>query len=201
MRKSLSLIVILFSLSVSVNAHQIKYLEGFYNLYVENFYQYPHDVNRNIYYLKAALGVPFRNPLYAIAKIKTEDEWEKYRYLMYTHINLKLVDSFLQLAKGLDKQEAYFYNAPWKEYNIKSLNEAEMYYLEAKKHWVDAMEWSSLASDERFMFLFIEDIQQFEDESYLIQSGELDYNKIINKHLNRLNRIRNTFKEMDDSTY
>lgn len=187
--------------SFHISSHQIKYLEGFYNLYVENFYQYPHDVNRNIYYLKASLGVPFRNPLYALAEIENKDEWEKYRYLMYTHINLKLVDSFLQLAKGLDKQKAYFYNAPWKEYNIKSLNEAELYYLEAKKHWVDAVEWSSLAADEKFMFLFIEEIQNFEDESYMIQTGELDYNKIIDKHLTRLRRVRKEFEDMDENTY
>lgn len=193
--------VLFLSVSFNISAYQIKYLEGFYNLYVENFYQYPHDVNRNIYYLKAALGVPFRNPIGALAKIETKEEWEKYRYLMYTHINLKLADSFLQLAKGLDKEKAYFYNAPWRDYNIKSLNEAEMYYLEAKKHWIDAVEWSSLASDEKFMFLFIEEIQHFEDESYMIQTGELDYNKIINKHLKRLRRVRKEFEEMDENTY
>ncbi|MBN2617059.1 MAG: hypothetical protein JXR64_01965 [Spirochaetales bacterium] len=182
-------------------SYNIKYLEGFYNLYVENFYQYPQDVNRNIFYLKACLGVPFSNPLYALAKIENTTEWEKYRYLMYTHINLKLVDSYLQLAKGLDKQTAYFYNAPWKEYNIKSLNEAEKYYLEAKKYWVDAVEWSKRASDEKFMFLYIEEIITFEDESTMIQSGELDYNKIIDKHLTRLNKVRNEFENMDENTY
>ncbi|MGL1891708.1 MAG: hypothetical protein OCD02_08775 [Spirochaetaceae bacterium] len=199
--KKLLLASIFFIISTSIYSFDIKYLEGFYGLYVENFYQYPHDVNRNIFYLKSSLGVRFSNPLYAIAKIKTADEWEKYRYLMYTHINLKLVDSYLQLAKGFDKREALFYNAPWKEYNIKSLNEAEFYYLEAKKHWVDAVEWSSKASADKFMFLFIEDIINFEDESYMIQTGELDYNKTINKHLTRLNKVREDFKAMDENTY
>lgn len=200
MKKLLVLIFLLIG-SSNLFSYNIIYLEQFYKLYTQEFYNYPHDVNRNIYYLKAARMSPFCNPLYALAKINNETEWEKYRYLMYTHINLKLVDSFLQLAKGLDKQEAYFYNAPWKEYNIKSLNEAEFYYLEAKKHWIDAVEWSQLASDDKFMFLFIEEIQNFEDESYMIQSGELDYSKIIDRHLERLNRVRETFKEMDDSTY
>ena len=199
--KRILISLIFISISTGLFSHDIKYLEGFYNLYVENFYQYPKDVNRNIYYLKAALGVPFSNPLYALAKIENKIQWEKYRYLMYTHINLKLVDSYLQLAKGLDKQKAYFYNAPWKEYNIKSLNEAEWYYLEAKKHWVDAVEWSSLASDEKFMFLYIEDIISFEDESHMIQTGELDYNAIIDKHLKRLNEVRTEFEEMDATTY
>ncbi len=200
MKKSL-LLLIMIIITSNLSAYQIKYLEGFYNLYVENFYQYPHDVNSNIYYLKASLGAPFRNPIGALATIKTDEEWEKYRYLMYTHINLKLVDSFLQLAKGLDKQEAYFFNEPWKEHNIKSLNEAELYYLEAKKHWVDAVEWSSLASQDKFMFLFVDDIQHFEDESYMIGTGELDYEKIINKHLTRLERVRKDFEEMDENTY
>lgn len=193
--------LIIFTFSTSLFSYDIKYLEGFYGLYVENFYQYPKDVNRNIYYLKSALQSPFRNPLYALAKIEDEIHWEKYRYLMHMHLNLKLVDSFLQLAKGLDKQNAYFYNAPWKEYNIKSLNEAELYYLEAKKHWVDAIEWSSLANDDKFMFLYVEDIIAFEDESYMIQTGDLDYNKIIDKHLNRLNDVRDKFEAMDENTY
>lgn len=199
--KKILLPLLFLLISTGIFSHDIKYLEGFYNLYVENFYQYPKDVNRNIYYLKSALSVPFSNPLYALAEIKTEEQWEKYRYLMYTHINLKIVDSYLQLAKGLDKQEALFYNAPWKEYNIKSLNEAEWYYLEAKKYWVDALEWSSLVADEKFMFLYIEDIIHFEDESTMIQSGELDYNKIIDKHLKRLNEVRTKFEEMDATTY
>lgn len=199
---SKSLLIFIFMLfSNFIFSSDIKYLEGFYKLYTENFYQYPKDVNRNIYYLKSALGVPFRNPLYALATIKDKTQWEKYRYLMYTHINLKLVDSFLQLAKGLDKQEALFYNAPWKEYNIKSLNEAELYYLEAKKHWVDAVMWSNKAADDKFLFLFIEDIQNFEDESFMIQSGELNYNNIIDKHLSRLDKVRNTFEAMDETTY
>lgn len=188
-------------ISVNIYSHDIKYLEGFYKLYVENFYQYPQDVNRNIYYLKSALSAPFSNPLYALATINNKTEWEKYRYLMYVHINLKLVDSYLQLAKGLDKREAYFYNAPWKEYNIKSLDEAEKYYLEAKKYWVDALEWSSLAHDDKFMFLYIEDIIAFEDESHQIETGELDYNRIIDKHLKRLNDVRDKFLAMDETTY
>lgn len=186
---------------VNTHAHRIKYVEGFYKLYVESFYDYSHDVNRNIYYLKAALGVPFSNPLYAIAEIENELEWEKYRYLMYMHINLKITDSFLKLANSLDKQKAYFYNAPWKDSNLKSLDEAELYYKEALKYWVDAMEWSEKASDEKFMFLYLEDIQFFEDESVDIQSGELNYRSIIEKHLTRLQKVREDFEAMDSSTY
>lgn len=199
--KKIFLSLIFLLISTQIFSYNIKYIEGFYNLYVEHFYQYPKDVNRNIYYLKSALGVPFSNPLYAIATIKNKIEWEKYRYLMYVHINLKLVDSYLQLAKGLDKQQAYFYNAPWKEYNIKSLNEAELYYLEAKKYWVDAVEWATRASDEKFMFLYIDDIINFENEVFMIQSGELNYNDIINKHLKRLNNVRTKFENMDETTY
>ena len=199
--KKLILIILFSFIGNNIFSSNIQYLEGFYKLYSRSFYNYPHDINRNIYYLKSALGANFSNPLYAIAQIKTEDEWEKYRYLMYTHINLKLVDSFLQLANGLDKKEALFYNAPWKDFNIKSLNEASWYYLEAKKHWVDAMEWSSLANQDKFMFLFIEEIYNFEDEAYMIQSGKLDYNKIIDKHLERIDRVRTSFEEMDENTY
>lgn len=200
MRKVLLLLFISI-LSSGIFAYKIKYVEGFYSLYVENFYKYPEDVNRNIYYLKAALDSDFRNPLYAIATIKDKNQWEKYRYLMYTHINLKLVDSYIQLASVLDKHEALFYNEPWKEYNIKSLNQAELYYKEAEKHWVDAVEWSNLAAKDEFMFLFINELNFFEDESYMIQSGELNYRKIIEKHLTRLNRVRDAFKNMDKNTY
>lgn len=199
--KKIYIFIIFLFINSTAFGYNIIYLEQFYKLYTQEFYNYPHDVNRNIYYLKAALSSPFCNPLYALAKINNEDEWEKYRYLMYTHINLKLVDSFLMLANSLDKQVAYFYNEPWKKQNIDSLNEAEKYYLEAKKYWIDAVEWSNKASQDKFRFIFLDTTQYFQDESHLIQTGELNYNKIIDKHLLRLDKVRSDFENMDENTY
>lgn len=199
--KRLLILLFLFIASINLYSYNVIYLEQFYKLYTQEFYNYPHDVNRNIYYLKAARMSPFCNPLYALAKINDETEWEKYRYLMYTHINLKLVDSFLMLANSLDKQVAYFYNAPWKEQNIDSLNQAEAYYNEAKTYWYEAVEWAEKVNEEKFRFIHLDTTQYFEDESYLIMTGELDYEKIIDKHLKRLNKVRSDFEAMNERTY
>ena len=63
----------------------------------------------------ARVEADFSNPLYAMGKITTDKDWEKYRYLFMMHVNLKLVEQHLRLGVKWDKQVAYFYNAPWKK--------------------------------------------------------------------------------------
>ena len=67
--------------AVPANAYMVKYKEDFYRLYHVHYQQYPDDCIENIYWLEKAAQADFCNPLYADAKIDTEKQWEKYRYL------------------------------------------------------------------------------------------------------------------------
>jgi hypothetical protein len=179
-------------------AYKIQYAEQFYELYHLHFYQYPDDTMENIFYLEQALKADFANPLYALAKIKDPREWERYRNLFKMHVNLRLVQLYRTLASGWDKRVAYFFNAPWKKQNLESLDKAESIYKLALGFWDEAKKWSNEAKKLRY---HLEEIQYWEDESYRIETGELDYRQIINKELNRLAKVRKQFENMNESTY
>lgn len=188
-------------LSSPLFAYKILYAEQFYKLYHQHLYQYPDDSMEDIYYLGMALRSDFANPLNALAKINNEKEWEKYRYLFYMHVNLRLIDSYIKLASKYDRQKAYFYNAPWKDANIDSLKKARECYVYAQNFWDDAVSWSDKASDPKFAWMTLEDIQYWEDENYRIQQGELDYKAILKEQIDRVDKLIAQFKAMDGNTY
>jgi hypothetical protein len=66
-------------------------------------------------------------------------------------------------------------------------------------YWEQAKIWSQRAS--RWPWIDLEEIHDWQDESYRIQTGELDYDRIIRKHLQRVDRVRTAFENMDESTY
>jgi len=193
--------LILFMISSSLWAYKITYAEQFYELYHQHFYYYPDDVGENINYLILALHSDFANPLNALAKIENEKQWEKYRYLFYMHVNLELVDCYIKLASKYDKFDAYFYNYPWKYANLDSLKNAEAFYKQALYFWNEALQWSEKASTPEFAWMFLTDIQYWEDENLRIQEKDLDYQEIIEHHLNRLQEVRDKFESMDENTY
>jgi len=200
-KKTVLLILISLIVSSPLSAYKILYAEQFYRLYHNHLYQYPDDSAENIYYLGMALRSDFANPLNALAEINDEKEWEKYRYLFYMHVNLKLIESYIKTAVKFDRQKAYFYNAPWQDANIDSLKKARECYVYAQNFWNDAQEWSEKASDPKFAWMFIEDIQYMEDENYRIQEGDLDYGAILERQLVRVDSIIAEFEAMDENTY
>lgn len=179
----------------------VRYKEQFYRLYHIHYNQYPDDTMENIYWLERAVEADFCNPLYALGRVETREEWEKYRCLFMMHINLKLVEQHLRLGFKWDKQAAYFYNAPWKEQNLESLETAQACYNAALCYWQEAQVWAEKASAGKFRFLFLEDLQFWEDERERIAAGELDYARTISRELARLEKVRSDFLAMDENTY
>jgi hypothetical protein len=167
-------------------------------LYHLHFYQYPDDTMENIFYLEQALKADFVNPLYALAAIENREEWAQYRTLFKMHVTLKLVDLYLTLGSKYDKMVAYFYNAPWKEENLESLELAEQAYRVALLYWQEARSWAAKLP---WLYFNLEEIQNWEDERTRIWNGDLDYGDIIGGHLDRLQRIRQQFLNMDENTY
>lgn len=160
---------------------------------------YPLDIAENIYWLEEALRADFANPLYALARIENTREWEKYRALFTMHINLKLIDLYLLWGSKYMKFEAYFYNYPWKEQNLESLKKAETLFSYAFVYWEEAKKYADAAGD--FPWLYLTDLNNWEDELYRIQTGELDYERIINRHLDKLFEVRAAFEAMGPGTY
>ncbi|HON87894.1 MAG TPA: hypothetical protein P5519_07910 [Spirochaetia bacterium] len=198
--KRFTIVLVFLSLTLLIcDAFPVYYKEQYYKLFHIHYIQYPDDTIENIYWLEKARNADFCNPLYALAKIPDEKHWEKYRYLFNMHIELKLIEQHMYLGSKYDKQVAYFYNAPWKKENLESLQIAETAYRAALAYWKTAVEWSQKA--EKLRFIHLPEIQYWEDESYRISQGELNYARIIERELERLQKVRAAFMAMDENSY
>jgi len=190
--------IVLFSAFIPLNAYYVTYKEQYYRLYHLHLIQYPDDTMENIYWLERAMEADFCNPLYALALIENETEYEKYRYLFNMHLNLKMIEQYLFLGNKWNKRRAYFYNAPWKKQNLESIETAETCYRAALTYWNAAAEWAEKARQKRLYFIVLPKVQNWEDEAHRIEKGELDYNKIITRELALLQKVRERFQAMPD---
>ena len=53
----------------------------------------------------------------------------------------------------------------------------------------------------KFQFMTLTGIQNWEDEHYRIENHNLDYEKILTRELNRLEKVKSDFESMDENTY
>lgn len=199
MKRLAALCLFLIASSMALPGYPVYFKEQFYRLYHTHYIQYPDDTIENIYWLEQATKADFCNPLYALATITNEREWERYRYLVNMHLDLKLIEQHLYLGAKFDKRVAYFYNAPWKTENLESLKIAETAYRAALSYWTTAREWALKAEEIRFLYL--PDVQFMEDEAFRIKEGQLDYARIIGRQLERLEKVRADFEAMDEASY
>jgi len=200
--KVLAFIVILsFFAPLVTEAYFVTYKEQYYRLFHMHLIQYPDDTMENIYWLEKALKADFCNPLHALALIENETQWEKYRYLFMMHINIKLTEQHLFLGNKWNKRNAYFYNAPWKEQNLNSLETAETCFRTALYYWEEALGWAEKLDDRRFRWLFLPRVQFWEDEFKRMGDRTLDYGKTIRRELAMLQSVREKFQAMDENTY
>jgi tRNA A37 threonylcarbamoyladenosine biosynthesis protein TsaE len=199
MKRILVFMFFLVIFSSPLFSYKLWYAEQIYELYHRNLYQSTRDIDENIYYLEYCLRRPLANPLNALAVIETKEEWRKYKYLFYMHVNLELIRQYRLKAAEFDKRRAYFYNAPWKEENLKNLALAKYFYEQALYYWDEAQKWSALAYEQPYIYL--EEIQKWEDENYMIETGELDYAEIIDMDLSRVTQVIADFEAMDENTY
>ena len=191
-----------FSIPVSqAISYMVKFKEDWYRLYHVHYQQYPDDCIENIYWLEKALQADFANPLYARIKISNEKEWEKYRYLFQMHINLKLIEQHLRLGRTYDKKVAYFYDAPWKDEYLRNLEKAVSCYKASLSYWTEALQWAEKANAPGFKFLFMTEMQNWEDERERIKTGELDYGKMLSREISRVEKVKADFLAMESKNY
>ncbi len=188
-------------LPARTDAYMVKYKEDFYRLYHVHYQQQPDDCMENIYWLEKAAQADFCNPLYAPAKIDTRQQWQKYRYLFQMHINLKLIEQHLRLGRTYDKKVARFYDAPWKDEYLRNLEKALSCYKAGRTYWQEAQLWAEKANAQEFDFLFLTDIQFWEDERERIKTGELDYGAMLDREIARVEGVRDAFLAMDSKRY
>jgi hypothetical protein len=155
------------------------YVEDYYLLYGLKQYYNENTLRKNIDMLKTALNSKFRHPSEALIKIETEEEYQKYRRLMFMHINLLIMRSYMRIASRYDKQKIYFYNAEFSKEINESLNSADKLYNEAIPYWEKAKDYAEKASDIKLTT----DLGFIETERYTIVRGDLDFGNIIDKHL------------------
>ena len=200
MKTALKIAAILVMLSVALpaNAYFVTYKEQYYRLFHVHLNQYPEDSTENIYWLEQALKAPFANPLHALALIENEVQWEKYRYLFLMHINIKMIEQYLFLGNKFNKRNAYFYNAPWRDQNIKSLETAETCFRTALYYWEEAVGWAEKANDRRFRWIDLPRIQFWQDEAFRIENGSLNYGRTIRRELDYLQTVREKFEAMEN---
>ena len=193
------LAVCLLLVASSAFSYRLLYKEQLYELNHQQLYMRPENYAENIGWLELSLSANFANPLYALAEIRNEREWEYYRDLFWMQLNLHLVEQYLGWTGDYMKFEAYFYNYPWREDNLNSLLRSENLFEIALYYWEEAQIWSDRAA--QFPWLGIEEIQQWADRSYRIQTGDLDYGAIIGRHQDRLESVRADFEAMTPETY
>jgi len=199
MKRLFKIVVVLVFVSIAMpaNSYYVTYKEQYYRLFHIHHNQNPDDTMENIYWLEKAIQAPFCNPLFALALIENETQWEKYRYLFNMHLHIKLIEQYMFLGNKWNKRRAYFYNAPWRDQNLESLEIAENTYRTALYYWDEAVSWAEKANDRRFRWMNLERVQFWEDEAYRIEQGTLNYGRTIRRELASLQRVRERFESME----
>jgi hypothetical protein len=193
------IIAALFLLPTTVDARRLYYAEEFY-LYVMNLYPVNQSLERNIRFMQWALVAPFDNPVRSLATIESETDWARYRTLFKLHVNLLIIDSYLQLGHRFDKEHLFFFNLWYAEELHESFLIARYYYETALRYWDEAQRYATAAADLAGRI----NIDDWEDDLFLIEEGELDYQVIIEEHLGRLDvkiqRVEEYLKEFESSS-
>ncbi len=163
------------------------YVEDFFLLYTLQNYYNTQDIKRNIYFLEIALTRKFRHPSQALCKIQNEEEYHKYRLLMFMHINLKIMRSYLRMGSKFDKRHLYFYNLDFADDLKKSFAVAEFYYNKSSPYWQKAKEYAAQAS----VYPFELDMGSLESIRHEIMTGDIDFGIYTENHLRRLKQKQN----------
>ncbi|MCL2719981.1 MAG: hypothetical protein FWD47_01405 [Treponema sp.] len=191
-------ILIFFTVAIPVNSYYVTYKEQYYRLFHVHLNQAPDDTMENIYWLERAIAAPFANPLYALAHIENEIQWEKYRYLFNMHLHIKLIEQYMFLGNKWNKRHAYFYNAPFRDQILESLDIAETCYRTALIYWDDVLHWAEKANERRFRWIDLQRVTFWQDEAFRIENGTLNYARTINRELASLQTVRERFQEMEN---
>ncbi len=158
------------------------FFEDYYTLYGLPHSYRPQDVKESIYFLYAALGSRFRHPRDSLCKIETEEQFHKYRLIMFMETNLLIMRMYLRLGSLYDKRHLYFHDLDVADDLEVSFLIARTYYTEARRYWKEAKRYAELAT----AYPFEIDLPTMESHRFEIVHGRLDFDRIIDRHLVRI---------------
>ncbi len=179
------------------------YLEDYYELYGLKMHYNENTLRLNIERLKTALRCKFRHPSQALVKIESEPEYLKYRNLMFMHINLLIMRSYLSIGARYDMRTIRFYHWDYAREISDSLDTAEKTYAEALPYWEKAREHAEKASQVKITT----DLGFIETERKKIILGDIDFGKIIagyrtgvKSKKEKLNELMATYQKFQKKT-
>jgi hypothetical protein len=172
------------------------YLEDYYLLFGMKLHYNENSLRKNIEMLKTGLICKFRHPSLALVSVDTEDEYLKYRKLMFMHINIMIMRNYLKIGVRYDKKTIKFHDVSFAEDIHESLNIARKIYQEALPYWVEAKRYAEEASQIKLTTK----LSNIESERYRIITGDLDFNKIINNHISRVDKKQEQLKNFVAAT-
>ncbi len=168
------------------------YLEDYYELYGLKLYYNENTLRKNIEGLKTALQRKFRHPSMALVKVESDREYFKYRNLMFMHINMLIMRSYLSIASRYDKQKVLFYNWDYAQEISESLDIAERHYAEALPYWERVREYAQVASQVKITT----DLGFIETERKNIITGDIDFGRIIAGYRNGIREKKQKLNEL-----
>lgn len=160
-----------------------RFFEDYYELYGLTQGYRVAELKENIYFLYVARSAPFRHPRNSLCKIETEQQYHKYRKLMFMQVNLMIMRMYLRLGSLFDKRHLYFHDLDFADDLEISFLIARTYYDEAEKYWKLAKKYAAEANEHRFEI----DLPAIESTRFDIVTGELDFQRIIHRHRERVN--------------
>jgi hypothetical protein len=168
--------------------HQkIHYKEDFYRLYNEWLYPDADSVSRNIYFLEMATVVPFDHPIRALVPITNDIQYERYKSLLMMHICSLLTKEYIDYGYLYMKEHIYFFNSEYKKDYLGGYDIAEYYFNHAKNYWDKTIDFANRAYNIKG---YKTELMYIEDELYRVETGGLDYYKVVNNLMDRINSNR-----------
>jgi len=166
------------------------HLEDYYLLYGMKLYFNESSLRKNIEMLKTSLGSKFRHPSLALVKVDSEEEYLKYRKLMFMHINLMIMRNYLKIGARYDKRNIKFHDATFAKDINDNLDIAKKMYETSIPYWEEAKKLAVEAS----RIKITTKLGNIETERYRIITGDLDFQKIITGHITAVNKKQEKLK-------
>lgn len=174
---------------------RLKYVEDFFQIYNEWLYQDLDNVSRNIYFLELAWVLPFDHPIRAMTPISNETHWQRYKYLVKTHIALLLTKNYLDFGKQFYKDNIYFYSKEYEKELLEGYEIAEAYFKSALGWFEIAKKYARLVS--RFdSHIYATTLYHMEDEYRKLLNNELYYDVTIKRLLKKIAQNREKLKRL-----
>ena len=171
-------------------ARPLTTLEDFYRLYYLPQTPKNEDLLGNLYWMQRAAQAPFASPIEALTVPTTPGQYERYRVLIRLHLNYLMAETCFQLAARFDKHDPRFFNRPYSNEILKSLEIARFYYESGRNYWNELLtlrQKLDAGPQERTELTFAEEIPG------RIDDGQLDLNRVFERQTAKLERTRQFF--------